>query len=442
MGVFKPQLLLLLSFLIWVFFYLQVDVTYLYDGSFLFPISTLISFIAFFLIGIYSLKSKSVRSIPKASDKKVKQIIYTLFVLGGLGVLLKIYSGYFNSGIFAASDIFDQRIENMNKEFTGGFTGLIGSILFPFSVVSMLIGLYNYKKIKNNFLIIIVLFGCYPFVETVFMGGRTIFALLGTTIIFTLYSSFVKNKTFKLTKLIYKNKVVISFPSFLKKKKIIIPLTLLAVLFISYSISIVSERLERFDYGNKVFEIWEKKEYRWIEFDKSFKKEYYRSEDEQKATMIGLHSLNHYFAHGVFEYVRLVNHLEKTTGYYYGMYEFYTFFKFFRALGIPVPSKFEMSEIIDRQAVYRTFWGEFYIDFGVLGIVIMFFWGRFTKSIYIYATRQHTEYVVFYAYLSTIVITSFFINFLLGSSSYYLFAFLITLLIFKIWPQNIKFVLK
>jgi oligosaccharide repeat unit polymerase len=124
------------------------------------------------------------------------------------------------------------------------------------------------------------------------------------------------------------------------------------------------------------------------------------------------------------------------------MNEFYVFFKFFKALGVPLPSKLEMADIIDRQSVYRTFWGEFYIDFGLFGILIMFFWGRFIKRIYIYAKRQHTQYVIFYSYLSTIIITSFFINFLLGSSSYYLFAFLSTLLIFKIWPENLKIVMK
>lgn len=442
MGVFKPQALLLFSFLIWIFFYVQVDATYLYKGSILFPAFTLICFISFFLIGLYSLKGNNVSPIKKASNKKIIQITWLLFALGFFGVILKFYSGYFNSGIFSSGDIFEKRLENMGKEFAGGVSGLIGSILFPFSVVSMLIAIYNYKKFRKTFLLIIVFFGLYPFLETIFMGGRTVIALLGTTLLFALYSSFIKNNTLRLIKLNYNKKTFLSFPSFLMKKRVFIPLILIATVFVSYSINTVSKRLERFDYGNKVLTIWERKDYQWIEFDKSFKVDYLKSENEQKAKMIGLHSLRHYFAHGVFEYVRLVNHLEKTTGYYYGTYEFYTFFKFFKALGVPFPSKFEMAEIIDRQAVYRTFWGEFYIDFGVFGVLIMFFWGRFTKRIFIYAKRQHTQYIIFYSYLSTIIITSFFINFLLGSSSYYLFAFLVTLLIFRIWPQNLKITMK
>ena len=442
MGVFKPQLLLLSSFLIWAFFYIQVDLTYLYEGSFLFPAVTLIGFIIFFLIGTYSLKSNSIKSTPKASDKKIRQIIFTLFVLGGLGVFLKLYSGYFNSEIFSTDDIFENRMEKMDKEFSGGIVGLIGSILFPFSVICMLISLYNYKSINKLLLILIILFGLYPFVETIFMGGRTIIALLGTTMLFTLYSSFNKNGAFNLTKLYYNKKTLFAFPSFLRKKRIVLPLILLAILFVSYSIDTVNKRLDRFNYGNKILSVWERKDYQWVEFNESFKKDFLKSDDEEQSKMLGLYSLKHYFSHGVFEYVRLVNHLDKTTGYYYGMNEFYVFFKFFKALGVPLPSKLEMADIIDRQSVYRTFWGEFYIDFGLFGILIMFFWGRFIKRIYIYAKRQHTQYVIFYSYLSTIIITSFFINFLLGSSSYYLFAFLSTLLIFKIWPENLKIVMK
>ena len=442
MKALKPIKLLIISFLIWVFFYVQVPVEYLYSGNLFFPILTLILFIVVFAIGVLSLKTTSVKSIHFASDRKLKQIITIFFIVGAIGVLLKIYVGIFNSGIFLADDAFEQRMENMGKELTGGFTGILASLLFPFSFVSLLIAIYNYKILEKPTLIVIALFGAYPFIETVFMGGRTIIALLGTTLLFVIYASYNKNSNIPTIRVKYAGKNLLNLPKFLFKKTVYIPVIIVSLLFVSYSVKVINQRLTRFGYGDRTFRIWEQKDYQWVKFDEEFKADYFQSKEDDKAKMIGLYSLKHYFAHGVVEYIRLVNHLDKTTGYYYGQYEFSVFFKFFRAFGVPLKTNEEMQSIMERKAVYKTFWGPFYVDFGVFGVFVMFFWGRFIKRVFIYAKRGHTQYVIFYGYLATIIITSVFLNFILGSSSYYLFAFFISLLVFRFWPNNMVFVIK
>ena len=442
MKAIHPVKLLLWSFLVWVFFYIQLPVKYLYNGSIWFPLLTLILFISAFVFGIVSLKTTSIKTLKTTSDKKLKQIAYLFFFIGLLGIAIKIYIGVFKSGIYTSNDIFEQRLENMGKELSGGAIGAIASILYPFSFVALLIGIYNYKVFNKVYLIIIIIFGLYPIIETFFMGGRTIIALLGTTMIFVSYASFFKNTTFKIVKFKVLKTTLASVPKFLFKKKVLIPLAIVSLLFVSYSIKVLDTRLTRFNYGDRVFKVWEQKDYQWVKFDTDFKQDFYGATSEEKSRMLGLFSLKHYFVHGVFEYVRLVNDLEKSTGYYYGQYEFNVFFKFFKMLGIPLKSFGELSVVVKRQAVYQTFWGPFYIDFGLFGVIIMFFWGRFTKRIYTHAKRGSTPHLIFYGYLSTIIITSFFINFMLGSSSYFLFAFLIALLVFKYWPNNLNFVTK
>lgn len=442
MKALKPIKLVIISILIWGFFYIQVPVEYLYSGNLFFPILTLLLFVVAFVVGVLSLKTASVKPIRLASDRKLKQIIIVFFIVGAFGVLLKIYVGIFNSGIFLANDVFEQRLENMGKELTGGFIGIIASILFPFSFVSLLIAIYNYKILEKSTLAVITLFGVYPFIETVFMGGRTIIALLGTVLLFVIFASYNKNSNIPNTKVKYGSISLLNIPKFIFKKTVYIPLIIFLLLFVSYSINVVNQRLLRFGYGDQTFRIWEQRDYQWVKFDDDFKEVYFQSSQEDKARMIGIYSLKHYFAHGVVEYIRLVNHLDKTTGYYYGQYEFSVFFKFFRAFGVPLKSNEEMQSIMERKAVYKTFFGPFYVDFGVLGIFIMFFWGRFIKRVFVYAQKGHTQYVIFYAYLATIIITSAFLNFLLGSSSYYLFAFFIGLLVFRLWPNNLVFVLK
>ncbi|WP_282042229.1 O-antigen polymerase [Winogradskyella flava] len=442
MKALRPVRLIFISFLLWLFFFLQMPVEYLYEGSLLFPIMSLLIYIISFVFGIISLKTNSIKKLISVSDRKTKQIIYLFFILGLFGVLLKVYVGFFKTEIFLSEDVFETRLENMAKELTGGFVGIIASIFFPFSFVSMLLAIYNYKIINRIILLFIILSGFYPFIETIFMGGRTTIALLGTTLLIISYASYNKNANIPAVQLKYLNRKLIKLPKFLFKKVVYIPLILVSILFISYSIEVVNKRLTRFGYGDRTFKVWEQKDYQWVKFDEDFKESYFKSNTEDKAKKIGIYSLKHYFAHGVIEYIRLVNDLESTTGYHYGQYQFGVFFKFFRAFGIPLKSNAEMEEVVSRKAVYKTFFGPFYIDFGLLGVIIIFFWGRFVKRIYTYAQRGHSQYVVFYGYLTTILLTSAFLNFLMGSSSYYLFAFFIGLLVFRFWPNNLKFVFR
>lgn len=443
MGVIHPLKLIFLSLLVWLFFYVQMSVEYLYDGSTFFPIFTVVVFILSFTLGMNSLKTNKIKQVISHTHKQIKQIVFLFFLMGLIGVFLKIYVGFFKSGIFLADDIFEQRLENMGKELSGGLIGVLASVMFPFSFITLLISLYNYKKFSKLYLFIIAVLGSYPFVETFYMGGRTIIALLGTTFLFVCFATYQKYS--KADEIVIKaNKLkLLKLPKFLLKKTVIIPLVLIALLFTTYSINVVAKRLNRFGYGDKTFRVWERKDYQWVKFDKDFKKGYFKSSQDEKDKMIGLHSLKHYFVHGAVEYVRLVNDLEKKTGYYYGQYEFNVFFKFFRIFKIPLKSLGDLNEIVKRKSVYQTFWGPFYIDFGLFGVIILFFWGRFVKRIYIKAKMGSTPHVIFYGYLSTILITSAFLNFLLGSSGYYLFAFLVSLLVFDYFPViNLKTIKK
>ncbi len=440
MSVFKPFKLVLISFLIWLFFYVQISVEYIYNGSALFPITVLFFYILFFYLGLKTIHIKKYINKIKPSKSKIKQLLTILFIIGFIGVLLKFYIGFFKTGIFTAQNIFEKRLENMGKELSGGAIGIVASVMYPFSFIAISIAIYNFKILNKFFLILIILVGMYPFIEGYFMGGRSTFALLGTTMVFVMYASFFKNFNIIFLKIKLYGYRLVQIPKFLFKKKILIPALLVVVLFIGYSVKVVGDRMDRFRFGNHAIRIMEMKNNKWVKFDEAFKAEFYNATKEEQGKLIGIFSLKHYFAHGVIEYIRLVNHLDKKTGYYYGEYEFNVFVKFFKAVGVPLRSFTELNEILSRKSVYSTFWGPFYIDFGLFGVIIMFFMGRFVKKVYCYAKLGFTQYVIFYGYLCTIIITSFFINFLLGSSSYFLFAFIITLLLFRIVPNNLKIV--
>jgi len=436
-----PLRLLLISFLIWLFFYIQVPVTYLYTGTPYYAFITIILFLFSFVMGYISIKHKSIKTQTEYSVKKVKQIAILFFLLGLLGILIKLYIGFYVSKIYVTENIFRNRLENMGQELSGGFLGVISALLFPFAYINLLIVTYNYKLFSKLFIFLSLLSGIYPMIETYFMGGRTIIALLGATLLFVTIASYYKNNTIAKFKIKVGSIKLLSIPLFLLKKKIWIPLVILGSAFMYYSASVVKNRLETFNYRDTI-KVWERKDYQWVEFDEDFKEEYRSLSKSERNLLLSGYSFKHYFVHGMFEYVRMVNDLDSHIGYHYGQYQFSVFFKFFRVFGIPLKTSEDLNSMVKRKAVYQTFWGPFYLDFGFLGIIVIFFWGRFTKKIYVSAKSGSTPHVIFYGYLSTIIFTSFFLNFLLGSSSYYLFAFFICLFMFKYWPNNLKFVAK
>lgn len=443
MKILSPFNLLLISFLLWLISFLTVPVTFGYEGSIFFPVTILFLLVLFFMFGLISIKSNKRYQLKQYhSKRKIKQIVFFLFVLGFIGVCIKIYIGFFKTEIFTAEDVFLKRLEGMSKELKGGGMGIIGALLYPFSFICLLITIYHYKFFSNFFIVFIIIFGVYPFLETIFLGGRTTMVLLGFNLIFICILSFFKNSKTTLTVFKLKNKTIFKLPSFFLKKTFYIPLTVFALIFISYSIKVVNKRVTTYGYKNNVFKAWEKRDHQWVKFDSEFKKEYFSSNKERQARMLGLYGLKRYFALGPVEFVRLYNHLDSTTGYYYGQYQFNVFFKFFKFFKIPIKSFTELNEILERKAVYTTFWGPFYIDFGIFGIFIMFFWGRFVKRCYCRAMLQKTEYVIFYGFIATILLSSFFFNSMMGSSTYFLFSYLITILIFKYFPTNLKITFK
>ena len=69
MQAIHPIKLLLWSLLVWVFFYIQLPVTYLYSGGIWFPLFTLILFVLSFCLGVISLKT-SFSQTPKIDIKQ------------------------------------------------------------------------------------------------------------------------------------------------------------------------------------------------------------------------------------------------------------------------------------------------------------------------------------------------------------------------------------
>lgn len=437
----SPARLILISFLIWLIPASFVEATYLFEGNVSGPVLLLAGYILFFFLGYYSIKKAQVKKAAKHSSAKIKQITTILLFFGMIGVLVEIYIGIFVTEIFTASDTFNKRLELFYSENSSGVLGLISSPLYPLAFISFLITIYHYRLFSELFRVMTFLFGMYGLFKIFFTGGRTTIVFLLAIVFFVAYKTYVDyNKKGQLV-IRFFSFHLFSFPKQLTQRKVYITTIIAVSAFISYSINIINNRVDYYGYGDSVFTIWEQKDYQRVDIDDAFKQRFYAAKDEEKNKILGWYSLKHYFAHGVYEYIRLANDLSPF-GHYYGQYEFNVPFKFFRALGIPFNSFSELNEIVKRQAVYSTFFGPFFVDFGVFGLGVLFFVGRTVKRVFVKAQSGSTPHIISYAYISLILLSSFLINFLMGASFYYLFGIIVTMLLFKFYPNNLKFTLQ
>lgn len=437
----SPFKLIFFSFCIWVLAALAIDGTYQYEGSAFWPIVLLLGYLLSFFLGYYSVKKGSVFFVKKHSKAKIKQIAVFLLFFGIIGVFIELYIGVFITEIYSSTNTFAKRLELFGSENNSGVLGLISSPLYPMAFISLLIVIYHYKMFSSLFKFTTAIFGMFGLVKIFFVGGRTTIVFLGAIIFFVLLKTYIENNKRGFLRFKFFSQKLFLIPKELTKRKVYIPTAIILVTFTLYSINLINSRVGYYGYGDAVLSLWETKDYQWIKMDESFKYEYYNADEEQKATLLGWYSLKHYFAHSVFEYIRLVNSLSPY-GYYFGQYEFNVPFKFFRFLGVPFQSFSELNSIVKRQAVYNTFFGPFFIDFGVFGLLILHIAGIEVRKVFIRAQSGSIAHIILYSFMSLLFLSSFFLNFLMGASFYYLFGIIFTMFMFKFYPDNLKFILK
>ncbi|APY08486.1 hypothetical protein BWZ20_09320 [Winogradskyella sp. J14-2] len=433
MSLIKPAYLLITSFIIWLIAYLSIPATYINLGESLwFPILTLTFFNLLFVLGLNTVNGVP-KKHPQISIQKKQIIILLLFGIGVLGATLRVFQRVFIQEIYFAEDLVKTRMDLMANEGNSGLIGVISAVAYPFTTVTLMLAILWIKSIRKSFFIVIFLIGLYPIYDSFLTESRLlivfVLGMLVVTVLASKISFFKSFTTFNFHKL-----PLFRIPTILRRKRVFIPLIIISVGFVIFSQKVINNRLAAFGYKDTLT-IWEY--YHETKIDKDFKQEVKRENSiVQKNKQIGMYSLKHYFSHSVFEYVRLVNHLESSYGYYYGLFEFYTFIKFAKIIGFDIPSFSELNEVSYKPAVYTTFWGPFFIDFGVFGFIISFILGRFTKRMYLKAREGSESAILIYAFIAVIILASFFVNLAMGGNLYFLNAIFISILFIKFWPNK------
>lgn len=434
MQLIKPFNLLLLSGFIWLVAFVSIPAKYVnLGGSLWFPIFSLLAFNLFFVFGLYSVKKKYYE--PRLYSKNKKQtIIFLMAFIGTLGIIVRIYQRVFVEQIYFAENFIKTRMELMAGEANSGLMGVFSAVTYPFATVALMLAILWYKSLNKLTLIILFVLGLFPVYDSFLTQSRLLIVLIFGLLFFTIVSakiSFFKRHT--IIK-IYNYKIF-KMPSVLLKKKVMIPTVILIFGFVIFSQKVMNNRLSAFAYSDTL-SVWEF--YHESEIDEEFKLEVNNAESViQKNKLIATYSLKHYFAHSVAEYIRLINHLEKSWGYYYGVFELYVYVKILKILGLPIASFSQLNEVSYKEAVYTTFWGPFYIDFGIFGFFISFLLGRMVKRIYLKAKQGSEIDILFYAFIATVILASFFVNFAMSGNLYFLTAIIGAGLLIYFWPNKL-----
>ncbi len=422
-----PETLLAISLLIWILSIVTIPTTYLNVKPLLEPVTLLLLNIIFFYLGMKSIKIKIKEERSKFLYKEQFLLVGTIFI-GWIGTVLRAYQILFLQGYLYASNSTLKRVEMAEGELNSGILGVVTAVIQPFGFIAFLLSLYFYKKLNWKWLMVTFPLGIYPIIESFYTQGRLQFVkmILMIIFIFIFYLGHHFKLSMSLISIKFYKSTIIKLPKRLFEKKIILASIALSIGSYLFFIQVMKSRLDTFNYKN-IIPVWER--YQEMKLDKDFA-EVVANGKEQNLEM-AKYSIKHYFAHGPIEFIRMVNHVQRPMGTYFGIFTFHPYVKFFKIFGFNTPSETQLSVIIKRKSVYTTFWGPLYIDFGWFSILFSLFLGAVIKYTYLKAVNGDISHILFYSYFGFVVFGSLFVNLLNGSSLYILNALIILWLIKK-----------
>ncbi|MFY0603970.1 MAG: oligosaccharide repeat unit polymerase [Flavobacteriaceae bacterium] len=158
------------------------------------------------------------------------------------------------------------------------------------------------------------------------------------------------------------------------------------------------------------------KPYPWV-----FEKIHDTKNKTAKELMISGFQVGQYYVHGVFEFDFLMKHYQKEPlRPQYGKYTFATVNKFTNKCGFTNTNLEKVQENHPRGYTFITFFGGLYLDFGWVGLLIMFFYGAGQRVIYEAVKKCKVEYIPLFIFL---LFANFFMltfNFIENTGTYFI----------------------
>jgi len=141
----------------------------------------------------------------------------------------------------------------------------------------------------------------------------------------------------------------------------------------------------------------------------------------------------HYYIHGVFEFIRLYNFSQTQYGSLYGKYELFVFFKLFKFLGIDSADSFATltSTYFLKPGTYTTFWGPFFVDFGIFGVLIIFIVGKLLRKVFLNFRDGKIGGLLFVPIILAMIFSIPITNTVIGQNTYMLVSVFLSIFLYK-----------
>lgn len=398
MYLLKPEKVLLFGWLNWLFFWLISPYIYQDLGNFLFASLTLILFNISFVLGIKSVPFK-ISNHERIETLQIKsKLFFISVILSIFGFILNVFSKLSVIGSINMDNLASNKAQILESgELTGGILSVISGITHPFSLIVFIITLYNRNNLSRAKFFFFIGIGTVNVIFLILMGSRTL-------LFFHLFIMFfVVRITYKQTvsDRFIKIQNAFQFIKKIKLKRIFLILFSLILLVRLYA-SIQKDGMNYNGENISFFEYWSVNQ-KW-KYNEHHPINILITNPEENINYL---SFIHYQVHGVYEYSRNITKLDRPEGMYYGIYELFPIYKMLGIFGLNENKNFtQINEPIDRVGVYTTFWGPFYYDFGLFGVILIFFIGRLVASI----RNKFYSYSKFHQLLYPVVLTTIFVS--------------------------------
>ncbi|WP_377109901.1 hypothetical protein [Pseudoalteromonas sp. R86517] len=337
------------------------------------------------------IKSRGAGFVLANNNLVSKRLLPTVFSLGLIGFILKMYTLFIIKGVPLTLNVIDIRLLLLNDigAGKGGVLSLVAGILFPFCL--LFIPLYfsiSDKSTKEKLLFKSMLL--LLIVDSLFSGG-------GTSIVIVFLYCLFSTKNFIIT----------------KSRFILITLGVLTVFALAGYLWLL--RLEQMFGGIQSY--LHEFNGQWIA---SYPTSFIKEVDEESFLSVVNYIftwISYYFIHGVYEFIYLLNNFNSSL-HTLGLSQGYLFFKFFGILGIDVPSVAAIASVNVILGHYQTFWGLAYIDFGYMFLAEVFLLGIICSFLYRKKEEGYYSGIIFYPFIQSQLIYSFLSNPLNGQISY------------------------
>ncbi len=357
-------------------------------------------------------ESERTTNIATLSGQAIRTVWWAVAVLAIAGLVLRFYDLVVVKNYLTFESSTDFKLNYDAAEV--GAVSIVSALLMPFAMVLPLLGRY-YKKELSRFQRLIGWL-CFIGLATYFVmrGGRTSLTLM---LVMFIAAAVLGSKTGKLH---------------LSKRAWLIGgvIGTVGLLFFVYSLAILVERLDRMGFSVVSGLDYMEGEHH-LNIDDRVMEWAEQGEMAAGLTYTAV-SLEHYFLHGYHQFF-LLRETFDSRNRTWGAAQFYPAAKFLGAMGFKTWTADELEDILQEPAVYYTFFGPVYMDFGYWGLLYCLLLGLIVQMSFKRATRGDALHRLVYPYAAAVILHSSYLNMIQsGSGLYFLLALLVSGLALRI----------